>query len=184
MPESCQTSPAIDCSFYLFQHGNTIVEINLVGALLPLVFSLLIIVFYRRRFHGLRAAAFSVIGFLLITAVGSIESLVYGTISTPGWVFILYWLLMIFLYSRLRVVRDEVLLVAGELYVVGTLSVLFDDLVRTLLGFMNVPFIGLTITPNIWGAGGPFDGIFMTGVYQALLYMMIASVMLLRGKAP
>ena len=67
---------------------------------------------------------------------------------------------MVTWYTRLRFAKTEVLLVTAELYVIGTLSVFFDDALRTFLGFINVPTIGLKITPDIWGAAEPADGIF------------------------
>ncbi len=174
MIESCLNSPAVTCSFYLFQYGNTVVEINLVGAVLPLLFSIFILSIYRRRLRWLRVGVFVIISSIIITGIGSGAGVLYGGLGTPGWLYILFWLLTVVWYSRLRVVKAEVLIVAAELYVIGTLAVLMDDALRTFLGFLNIPVIGLNITPNIWGAAGPMDGIFMTGMYQAIIYLMIA----------
>ncbi len=174
MIETCLNYPAINCSFLLFQSGGTVVEINLVGAVLPLLLSAGILFFYRRRLHWLRLLRFALVSFAIITAIGSAVGAVYGTISIMGWVYILFWLLVVSWYSKLRFGRGEALLTAMELYVIGTLGVFLDDVVRTFLGLVNVPVVGLAITPNIWGAAGPLDGIFMTGEYQVIIYLLMA----------
>jgi uncharacterized membrane protein len=180
--ETCLTNPATNCSFFLFQVGKTQVEINLVGAVLPLLVSIVILVHYRKRLRWLRIAKFTFASFVVITAIGSAIGSIYGTIAIMGWVYILFWLLIVTWYSRLRFDRSDALLTASELYVVGTLGVLMDDIVRTLLGLLNVPIVGLAITPNIWGAAGPLDGIFMTGEYQVIIYLLMAIV--LRRRRP
>lgn len=177
MIETCLSNPAINCSFFLFQSGGTVVEINLVGAVLPLLLSAGVLLFYRRRLHWLRILSFTFISFAIITAIGSVVGAVYGTIAIMGWAYILFWLFMVLWYSKLKFVRVGALITAGGLYVVGTLGVFLDDVIRTFLGFLNVPIVGLTITPNIWGAAGPMDGIFMTGVYQVILYLLMVSVL-------
>jgi uncharacterized membrane protein len=175
--ETCLSNPAINCSFFLFQSAGTIIEINLVGAVLPLLLSACLLFHYRERLHWPRIIGFTLASFAIITAIGSAVGAVYGTIAIMGWVYILFWLLIVSWYSRLRFVRADARVTAGELYVVGTLGVFLDDVVRTFLGFLNVPVVGLAITPNIWGAGGPLDGIFMTGLYQVLIYFLMANIM-------
>src|SRR5580693_6791539 len=110
MVESCLNSPAINCDFVVFQQGKTLVEINLVGAVLPIVFSVLILILYRRRIPWTRLIEFTILGFLMITAMSSTVTALYGGIfSTPGWLVVLYVILMVTLFTRLRVVRSEIL---------------------------------------------------------------------------
>ena len=180
MIETCFSNPAVNCSFLLFQIGETPVEINLVGAVLPLLVSLIMVTYYRKRLRWLRVAGFTFASFLIIASIGSIIGAIYGTISVMGWVYIIFWMLVVSWYSRLKVSRTDVWLTAGELYVIGTLGVLLDDMVRTFLGFLNVPVVGLRISPNIWGAGGPLDGIFMTGMYQVVLYLLMVIFLIRR----
>ena len=97
-----------------------------------------------------------------------------------GWMYITFWLFIVLWYSRLKFDRTNVLLTAGELYAIGTFGVFLDDAVRTFLGFLDIPIIGLKISPNIWGAAGPLDGIFLTGMYQVILYLLLASVLIRR----
>jgi uncharacterized membrane protein len=177
MIETCLSNPAINCSFYLFQYGSEVVEINLVGALFPLLVSAFFVISYRRSLHWLKVGKFVLVGFAIITAVSSVWSWILGGLGLPGWLYILFWLLIVIWYSRLRFVRGEVFQVAAEVYVVGTLGVFLDDAVRTLLGFGNFPILGLRITPNIWGAGGLMDGIFMTGMYQAIFYLLMIIIL-------
>jgi uncharacterized membrane protein len=181
--ETCLTNPAINCSFLLFQVGRTPVEINLVGAVLPLLVSIVILAHYRKKVRWSRVANFTLASFVVITAIGSSLGAVYGTIAIMGWVYILFWLLFVLWYSRLKIDRTEILLTAGELYVIGTLGVFLDDVVRTFLGFLDVPVVGLKIAPNIWGAAGPLDGIFLSGMYQVVFYLLIASFLLRRRTA-
>jgi uncharacterized membrane protein len=175
--ETCLSNPSVNCSFFLFQSGGTTVEINLVGAVLPLLFSLYIVFRYRKRLHWKRVAGFTLLVLAIMTAVGSAAEGVYHSIALPGWVYILLWAFMVATYSHLRFDKAAVLLTAGELYVVGTLGIFMDDVVRTFLGFAGVPFLGLAITPNIWGAAGPLDGIFMSGAYQVLIYLLAAALL-------
>jgi len=176
MLETCLSNPAINCSFYLFQSGGMVVEVNLVGAVVPLSVSGVILAYYRRTIHWLRLVQFTFLSFLVITTLGGLVGVVYGGISLQGWVYIVFWIFVVLWYSRLKFVRREALLTVGELYVIGTIGVFLDDAVRTFLGLYNVPIVGLGITPNIWGAAGPMDGIFMTGLYQAVIYLAIAVV--------
>lgn len=154
------------------------VEINLVGALLPLLSSVFILTYYRKRLHWWRVAGVTLVSFVIITAIGSVLGAIYGTIAVMGWVYIPFWLLLVLWYSRLRFIRSDVFLTAGELYVIGTLGVFLDDAVRTFLGFLNVPFVALKITPNIWGAAGPLDGIFLSGMYEVVIYLLMATFLL------
>ena len=183
MIETCLSNPAINCSFLLFQIGNVPVEINLVGAILPLSASFTILVYFRKRIRWSRVTGFALASFALITAIGSMVGAIYGTIAVMGWMYIIFWLIVVSWYSRLKFDRTDAWLTAGELYVIGTLGVFLDDVVRTFLGFLNVPVVGLRITPNIWGAAGPLDGIFLTGMYQVVLYLLMASVLLKRQAA-
>src|SRR5271157_3909962 len=155
--ESCFSNPAVNCSFYLSSYGGIDAEINLVGAVVPLIVSGFILVYYRKRIHWLRVTRFTLAGFTIITGIGSAISAALGTISLIGVVYIIYWFFMVWWYSRFKAVRGDHGLVVGELYVVGTLSVFLDDFVRTLAGFVNIPILSLRITSNIWGAGGPAD---------------------------
>ena len=180
MIDTCLSNPAINCSFLLFQLGNTPVEINLVGAVLPLMASVTILGYYRKRVLWLRVVGFTLASFAIITAVGSAIGAIYGTIAVMGWVYILFWLLIVAWYSGLTVSRTTVWLTAGGLYVIGTFGVFLDDVIRTLLGFLNVPILGLRISPNIWGAAGPLDGIFMTGMYQVVLYLLMVPFLVKR----
>jgi uncharacterized membrane protein len=175
--ETCLSNPAINCSFFLFQVGSSVIEINLVGAVLPLLLSMFIMIYYRKRLRWLRVAGFTLASFVIITAIGSAVGAIYGTIAIMGWVYILFWLLVVSWYSGLKFVRADALVTASELYVVGTLGVFMDDAIRTFLGFLNVPVVGLKISPNIWGAAGPLDGIFMTGMYQVILYLLMTNVL-------
>jgi uncharacterized membrane protein len=181
--ETCLTNPAINCSFLLFQIGTTPVEINLVGAVLPLIASVIILTHYRKRLRWSRVANFTLASFVVITAIGSALGAIYGTIAIMGWVYILFWLSFVLWYSRLKIVRADAWLTAGELYVIGTLGVFLDDVVRTLLGFLNVPVVGLKIAPNIWGAAGPLDGIFLSGMYQVVFYLLMATFLIRRKAA-
>jgi hypothetical protein len=175
MVESCLNSPAINCDFVVFQQGKTLVEINLVGAVLPIAFSVFILILYRKRLPWIRLVEFTILGFLIITAMSSTVTALHGGIfSTPGWLVVLYVILMVSLFTRLRVVRTKIFLVMGELYVIGTFSVLLDDASRTLLGPLGIPDVGLNISPSVWGGAGPADVIFTTGIYLAIIYLGVA----------
>ncbi len=176
MIESCVSNPAINCSFFLFQYGKTIVEINLVGAALPILLSAFILALYRKRLHWMRVGKFILAGFAIITGIGTAWGAITGSIGIPEPFFILFWLLILVWYSKLDFPTEGAVLTAGELYVIGTLGVTLDDAVRTILGFLSVPVLGLRINPDIWGAGGPIDGIFLSGMSLAITYLIMVKV--------
>jgi uncharacterized membrane protein len=172
--ETCLTNPAINCSFYLFQYGGEVVELNLVGALVPLLVSAFVVFHYRSRVRWVRVGEFTLISFMATTAVGTIWGAAFNVISLPGWLYLLLWLLIAVWYSGLRFVGAEVTVAMGELYTIGTVGVFMDDAIRTLLGFLDAPIVGLKISPNIWGAAGPADGIFLSGIFLAFFYVLVA----------
>lgn len=150
------------------------VEANLVGAVVPLLVTAFAAGFFRSRFHWLRIGKFTLFTFVVVALVGSVWGAIYNVLSMPGYLYIIVWFFVVIWYSRVRFVRADFYLSMGELYAIGTLGVFLDDAIRTLLGFLNVPIIGLKIDPNIWGAAGPLDGIFLSGMMQAFLFLLMS----------
>jgi hypothetical protein len=56
-------------------------------------------------------------------------------------------------------------------YIVGTLGMVLSDLARTFSGALDV-------LPQIVGANGPLDGVFLVGLYVVMAYLVTAFVYL------
>jgi uncharacterized membrane protein len=56
-------------------------------------------------------------------------------------------------------------------YIVGSTSIVVSDLVRTLTGW-------LTVSPQIIGGSGPYDGVFLCGLFMAITYLFSAAIYL------
>lgn len=95
---------------------------------------------------------------------------VYGGLSINTRV-ILYSLILpvgalaFLLLDRARRPRLAVL----QTYMVGTIGTILSDLFRTFSGALNV-------SPQIIGAAGPIDGVFLNGMFMVMSYLATAVI--------
>jgi len=159
----------------LFTYNGNLVAIDLVGAVIPLIVSILIVALLlnhsRGRFRIGRAAKYAVLAAAL-GGLGASEytiwGRIFGTLSVDALFFELSLILpagvLQFWYlDRSRRIEAPVL----KSYVVGTLGLLVSDLIRTFSGALDV-------SPQIIGAREFLDAIFLAGPLLMLFYAMSA----------
>lgn len=156
----------------LFTYRGNIVAIDLVGAGIPLALSLafIAIIFVRsgKRVRAYRAAVYTALAIVLgAVAAGEyvLWDFLYGGLSINTRL-LLYTVLIpvgiaeFLLLDRAR--RPKLSLL--QTYVVGTVGTTLSDLFRTFSGTLNV-------SPQIIGAAGLQDGIFLDGLLLILGYL-------------
>lgn len=160
----------------LFVYGGNTVAIDLVGAGIPLalcvVFSVHLMAKDRLRISPRRLAIYT----LLTVGLGlggageyTLWDTVYGGLAVNTQL-LLYTLLLpvgaigFLLLDRTRLPNLSIL----QIYVVGTVGTVLSDLFRTFSGALNV-------SPQIIGASGPLDGVFLDGVFLILYYVATAA---------
>ena len=170
----------------LFTYNGNVVAIDLVGAGIPLALSLVFAVRFlvRGGFHvrprrlvifaaltvglGLAAAGEYVVWDSLYGGLAINTRLILYTVILP------VGLAGYFLLDRASKPKLSVL----QFYIVGTVGTVLSDLFRTFSGALNV-------SPQIIGAGGPLDGVFLDGLLVILGYLlgMALYTMFLRRKS-
>jgi hypothetical protein len=155
-------------------HGN-VVAIDLVGAGGPLVVSAIfaVLLFRRARWgSNPRRVTQHLVFSVSLGVVAALEfalwGMLYGGISVLGQFFIFSVIfpagaLQFLLFDRGRKERVSPL----KPYMVGTLGLVLSDLFRTFSGSLNV-------SPQIIGAGGPLDGVFLGGLFMVIPYLFAA----------
>jgi uncharacterized membrane protein len=176
MLDYCQSSFTIFCSFYLFKfHGQTI-ELNLVGAVAPLVLSSLFLLYSIHRGRDpLAVVEYSLLVAVLYTSVWTVSDMFTHQISTPGFLFLVVAAVSLALWLRSHfkeISRASVNVDCLQIYSVGTFGVFGSDIIRTGSSFLNIPYVGLDVTPVIIGGNGPLDAIFQSGLYFVLMFIM------------
>ena len=170
----------------LFTYNGNVVAVDLVGAGIPLALSL---VFAARLLIGggfhVRARRLAIFTALTVglglAAAGEyvVWDSLYGGLAINTRL-ILYTVILpvglagYFLLDRASKPKLSML----QFYVVGTVGTVLSDLFRTFSGALNV-------SPQIIGAGGPLDGVFLDGLLVILGYLLGMSLymMFLRWKA-
>ena len=156
----------------LFSYRGDVVAIDLVGAGIPLALSLVFVfvLFLRggRRINVHRIAIYFMMTVILGAAVAA-EYLVwdhfYGGLSAPTQL-VLFTVIVpvgiaLFLLLDRMIPRKLSIL---QTYVVGTVGMALSDLFRTFSGLVNA-------SPQIIGADGLQDGVFLDGLLLVLGYV-------------
>ena len=145
--------------------------LDLVGAVVPLLLSALVIVFLflrsGRKVSLRRTTSYSVLIILLGTVIAAeftAPDFFLGGVEVSAWS--LY--ISLFIAASVQLWRldhrpgFEALL---RSYVIGTFALILSNLFRTFAGVVNA-------SPQVIGAGGAMDAVFLAGPYLALFYMM------------
>ena len=175
-----QTDLTIYCSFFLFQYKGEFVEINLVGALVPILISLLVLVLLKGRNLG-RIAKYSALICGLYTLVWTMSDAVAGGISTPGSlvVVLFYTVSFTWLYfNQLSITERALKSILLQTYATGTFGVFFADMLRMSASLFGIPFLGINAPLGVLGGAGPEDGVLLGGMYYFVF--LLSSWMLLR----
>jgi hypothetical protein len=157
----------------LFTYNGNVVAIDLVGAGIPLALSLVFAVrlLIGGGFHvrPRRLAIFTALTVGLgLAAAGeyTVWDSLYGGLAINTRL-ILYTVILpvglvgYFLLDRASKPKLSML----QFYIVGTVGTVLSDLFRTFSGALNV-------SPQIIGAGGPLDGVFLDGLLVILGYLL------------
>jgi len=170
----------------LFTYNGNVVAVDLVGAGIPLALSLVFAVrlLIGGGFHvrPRRLAIFAALTVGLgLAAAGEyvVWDSLYGGLAINTRL-ILYTVILpvglagYFLLDRASKPKLSML----QFYIVGTVGTVLSDLFRTFSGALNV-------SPQIIGAGGPLDGVFLDGLLVILGYLLGDALytMFLRWKA-
>ena len=157
--------------WYLFDYGGNVVAINFVGGVLPLVASATISVLAIWKSHRLELPR-CLFYLLLVVLIGLVDVLMFclssnllGGLGMPTPFFLLLALGAALAYNVTLGKNKKVLFGMLELYALGTYSMLLSDLVRTFSKQLDV-------SPQIYGAGGLNDGVFLFGIYTAMFFAL------------
>ena len=174
----------------LFTYNGNLVAIDLVGAGIPLLLCLAFSVYLMAKGHfqasPRRLAIYAALTVGLgLAAAGeyTVWDSIYGGLSVNTRLLLYTVVFPIGVLSFLLLDRArKPKLSIFQIYVVGTLGTVLSDLFRTFSGALNV-------SPQIIGAAGPLDGVFLDGLLLILGYMATAVVYvrwvrLNLGKAP
>lgn len=163
---------------YLFSYHGYTVAIDLIGAGIPLVLSVLFVfVLFRRRrqFDSRRLgyyAAFTAVFGALSAGEYLVWDYLFGGISVQTQLFIFSVIypagvVQFLLFDR----KAKESFSALKSYPIATVSAVLSDLFRTFSGQLNV-------SPQIIGGNGPYDGVFLGGLYMTIAYLGTAAVYL------
>ena len=176
----CQTELTIYCSFYLFQFHGQFVEINLVGAVVPITVSLLFLGLLAEK-NIVRIIKYSLLICLLYTLAWSGTDAIAGGISTPGPVVEVLFCAVSFVwvYFNSSYVTNKTLnSLVLQTYATGTFGVLFADITRMTASLLTIPVLQIQAPLLVIGGAGPLDGVFLGGLY--FIFFMMLSVTALR----
>lgn len=172
---------------FLFQYGNELVGLDLIGGASPLAASFLVMaLFARRRVEG-AAPPFrnrfywlvALIIALLTTVTFSASNVLHGgVILTDSWTLVAGFVILssgvAYWWFRGRWVGVQV--GAAEVYSMWTLGGVGSDAIRTFTGLAGVPSGAV-----VWGGGGFHDLLFWAGLYAVLsLFCLVLLLRLLR----
>ena len=161
----------------LLTYRGNVIAIDLIGAGIPVITSLLFLgVLYRRRGPPTfrRIAIYTILTLALgLAAAGefTLWSYLYGGISVSGSVLEFTVLLPIGIAEYM--ILDRMGRVQGypfQSYIIGTFGMFMSDVFRTLGGF--------DVTPQIYGAGEFIDGVFVGGIILMFFYVTTAFIYL------
>ena len=170
----------------LFTYNGNVVAIDLVGAGIPLalspVFAVRLLAGGGFHVQPRRLAIFTALTVGLgLAAAGeyTVWDSLYGGLSINTRLILYTVILPVGLAGYLLLDRaSKPKLSVLQFYVVGTVGTVLSDLFRTFSGALNV-------SPQIIGAGGPLDGVFLDGLLVILGYLLGVSLymMFLRRKS-
>lgn len=175
MIESCLNNFSIFCSFYLFQYHKQIIEVNLVGGVVPLLVSSGLVAYLRiKRRRILPVLKYSIFVGLVYSLAWAISDAFTHLISTPGFVFLVVAALfaglwLYFNHSKLN--KNTIGTAYLQVYAIGTFGIFLSDVTRTGFSFASIPYLGLDVTPVIMGGAGPSDAVFLAGIYYLLIFL-------------
>ncbi len=162
-----QTDPG---ACYLFTYRGTAVAVDLVGGVLPLLLSGVLVLFLFMR-SGRRVSLkgvqyYSLLMVLLglvIAAEYAVGDVFVGSVEVSAW-FLYITLFMAGSVQLWRLDRRPGYGTLAKSYAIGTFAMVLSNLFRTFGGVVGA-------SPQIIGAGGPTDVVFLAGPYLALFYM-------------
>lgn len=173
MIQSCITDLSIYCSYFLFQKNGTTVELNFVGALIPLLVSLVFLALV----HGTRMKMIGKYSLLLgciFTLTWASSDYVGGGISTPGPLVLLTLFAVSFAllyFNPDYISKNNSKSVIFRAYIIGTLGIVIADICRITGSILGVPFLGIKAPLLVIGGAGPSDGVFLGGLYFTMLLL-------------
>ncbi len=179
----CVTIPQDALGCYLFSWQGNVVAIDMLGAGIPILLSLLIILYLMLRGRGrvsFRRTAISLLFVLVIGAVVAFPYILawefYHTLGLSKWVNIP----LVFTLAIIQVViidKPKEVMLPLTTYVYWTFGAILSDLIRILSGTLDV-------TPLIIGASGIEDLIFDMGFIMMLACIFFSVFYVYRPMLP
>jgi hypothetical protein len=184
-------SDSLACQLFSYR-GNT-VAIDLLGAVVPIILSVLII--FILMFNGKKRISLRrVVGYLLLTFfIGFTAAVFYqvfegglavsAALPIMGVIFPAAILQSVLLerrnlrainLSNIRNMTSPILRSLGKSYVVGTFGIVLSDLVR-IFGLDNV-IVALNVSPMIIGAYQYEDGVFVDGLWMMFFSLLVITI--------